>query len=149
MNRLFFVTEKKISSLSFPFNAEQLPGGSVRLRSQSGIEIDSLNSSQVIALLSESSLARNPSHTALAEALIDAHSDSDAPSILVELLLWEEGYIRYDWDTGRADAALHPEHHIDVFHSSPSSFKIGLDNRIRVEELIDIMEIESSCRYLR
>lgn len=79
----------------------------------------------------------------------DEHqTDSDLWGLLRELLLWEEGYIRYDDDPGNVNGDIHPRYHLDVFYSGASTFKLGLRQAIEHATFADILDINTSCRYL-
>ena len=67
--------------------------------------------------------------------------------LLLYLLSFESGYLRYDHDEdeNREDPILHPVDHIDLFYSSNSTFKIGLQDRIDVDDLKSILSINEKC----
>ena len=69
------------------------------------------------------------------------------PQTLLYLLSFESGYLRYDHDEdeNREDPILHPVDHIDLFYSSNSTFKIGLQDRIDVDDLKSILSINEKC----
>ncbi len=67
---------------------------------------------------------------------------------LRELLLMEDGYIRYDYDEEHENGDIHPLNHYDLFYSSNATFKIGLEDKERQTNFIDLMDINTSCKYL-
>ncbi|WP_442603613.1 hypothetical protein [Paenibacillus sp. KN14-4R] len=75
-------------------------------------------------------------------------------TIIKEFLLFEPGYLRYDFDEERADPDLHPLHHLDVFYSSQATFKLGLNESIfknkllEREDLINVLDITTPCYYI-
>ena len=67
---------------------------------------------------------------------------------LRELLLMEDGYIRYDYDEEHKNGDLHPLNHYDLFYSSHATFKIGLNAILSEDEFVDLLDIKSDCKYL-
>jgi len=74
--------------------------------------------------------------------------DRDLWALLRELLLWEDGYIRYDDDVGNENGDIHPRYHLDVFYSGSATFKLGLRQAIQHVTFADILDINTSCRFL-
>lgn len=75
-------------------------------------------------------------------------------TITKELLIFEPGYIRYDYDTERVDPLLHPLHHVDLFYSSQATFKLGINDSLIKNgvmgrnDLINVLDITTPCYYL-
>ena len=69
-------------------------------------------------------------------------------ALLRELMVAEDAYMRYDWDEECADGHRHPIHHLDLYYSSGSSFKVGLAAGIDQESLISILDVDVDCHYL-
>lgn len=71
--------------------------------------------------------------------------------LIIFLLSFEPGYLRYDHDShpDRMDPYMHPLDHLDLFYSSNNTFKIGLNSRINQNNLIDLMDINIECKYLK
>jgi hypothetical protein len=72
-----------------------------------------------------------------------------------DLLISEDGYIRYDKDEkGYKEAKLkkeehrHPLNHIDVFYTNQLTLKLGLTEEYIDTDLIDMMNTNTNCRYL-
>ena len=65
-----------------------------------------------------------------------------------ELMMFEEGYVRYDHDARNKNGLLHPLNHCDVFYSSNATFKIGLEKRISLEVFMDLLNLETNCQFL-
>ena len=68
--------------------------------------------------------------------------------ILNSLLIMEDGYLRYDHDKTHENGKLHPLHHYDIFYESGNTFKIGLTEKIEVENLIDFVDTTTDCHYI-
>lgn len=75
--------------------------------------------------------------------------DGDIWCLFRELLISEDGYIRYDHDPDNAAGDMHPLHHLDVFYSSGSTFKLGLRNSIDTATFEDYLDITTACRYIQ
>jgi hypothetical protein len=74
---------------------------------------------------------------------------------LRELLLMEDGYIRYDLDQCEYDKAkergeeyIHPLNHYDFFYSSNATFKIGLNERLTPEGFLDLLNVRTDCKFI-
>lgn len=87
------------------------------------------------------------------ESLVDYYEEI-VWSISKELLIFEPGYLRYDYDEERADAEMHPLHHIDICYSSQATFKLGLqktiikNNQFERVEFINVLDITTPCYYI-
>lgn len=149
MSRLFceLAGGQKISSFSFPFST-RTDGGELSFYSREGIRIDSRVSSQILSLIEDGVLqAQDFSH--FIDPIVQA-ADIDPLlwTLLRELMLAEDAYVRYDWDEEGADGHRHPEHHLDLFYSSGCSFKVGLRGQLDHATLVSILNIEIGCHYL-
>ena len=147
MNRLFFFKEEKYFSIVFPFFATQEDDKySFYFRSQ--IEINTYLISQVQTIIQCPEFKAHCSLD-LFEPISDyEEEDENFWIFLRELLLMEDGYIRYDYDTEHENGDLHPLNHYDLFYSSNATFKIGLNNKLGEDEFIDLLDIKSKCKYL-
>jgi hypothetical protein len=156
MNRIFFVSEDKIYSIIFPFNL-QIDGDTLTLNFKNLIEIDSFAISNLIILL-KNPLINSENCLDFVDPIVDLvdQTKSNYWPVLKDLLMQEEGYIRYDRDPKGYEEAKkkdqehrHPLHHIDVFYTNGVTFKLGLDNSIADSNLIDILDVSTNCIYLR
>lgn len=149
MSRLFCELKGggKIFSISFPFSI-RLEEGAYIFTSREGVQIDNRVSSQIISLVESGTLqAADFSH--FIDPIIEAVDvDPLLWSLFRELMLAEDAYIRYDWDLERVNGHRHPEHHLDLYYSQGSSFKIGLRSEINHGTMVSILNIESDCHYL-
>ncbi|WP_370559690.1 hypothetical protein [Edwardsiella tarda] len=86
------------------------------------------------------------------EPLLDLEEQQTIPGFwpfFKMLLTYEDGYIRYDVDDVRVNGKLHPLYHFDVFYSNQPTFKIGLERHHTNEQMIDFLNRETDCRYLK
>jgi len=157
MTRIFFVSNNKIYSISFPFNLVIDDKDKVLLNFKNLIEIDSYAISSLIILL-KNPLINSDNCLDFVEPVLDLETESTTNywPVLKDLLMLEDGYLRYDMDeTGYREAKekkqehRHPIHHIDIFYSNGTTFKLGLDKSILDNDLIDILDSSTSCRFIR
>lgn len=153
MSRLFWGEEDKIHSIQYPFLLKEKEGFLISLFQ--GRIIDS----QTMAILSTIIRDKNSIVKSI-ENMLDVFMDTMNEfeildnnyaqfcwELLLYLLSFESGYLRYDHDEdeNRVDPILHPVDHIDLFYSSNSTFKIGLQDRIDVDDLKSILSINEKC----
>ncbi|WP_144410126.1 MULTISPECIES: hypothetical protein [Chromobacterium] len=151
MSRLFCTSEggRKIFSISFPFSVI-LRDEQYQFFSREGIEIDSRVSSNIIALIDSGEIFGVRDFCRFIDPIMEM-SDYDPQlwTLVRELMIAEDGYIRYDWDDIREDGHHHPLHHLDIYYSSASTFKVGLGQQIDQPALMSILNLETECHYLR
>lgn len=148
MSRLFFLSEKKIFSIFFPFFVNSDDDCLVFSSSQ----IDSIDhkiTSDVISLFSCEEKIDSECFLDFMEPLweepINYHRNMWL--FVKELLLIEDGYIRFDYDPDNHNGLLHPINHFDIFYSR-SQIKIGSHSELDEERFIDILDLASDCHFL-
>jgi hypothetical protein len=151
MSRLFYFSDNKYFSINFPFFINQ--EDTLFFYSKNLKDIDSRITSDVLGILSsEKNLIASSSMYDLLELASETEDDEDYRNIFLsflnELLLFEDGYIRYDYDEKRTNELTHPLNHLDIFYSSGSTFKIGLTKRISEDFLIDLLDLQTVCHFL-
>lgn len=154
MSRVFYETDKKIFSLCFPFSLEGRPNDHFRIYdSLTDLEI----SNQMISLLI--SIFRNDAKLGeslenVMDFIIESAEDyeykniNDIWKLLFKLWYIEDGYIRYDYDPDRANGRKHPLYHLDVNYASGTTYKIGLNASLLMDDLKDILDLTTDCAYL-
>ncbi|MCH9740954.1 MAG: hypothetical protein K0U38_08970, partial [Epsilonproteobacteria bacterium] len=149
MNRLFFFTNKKYFSIVFPFFVIKEEEDYLFSFKKNKIEIDSRLISQVISIIKCDEFKANCS-LEFAQPICDYQDECDENfwEFLRELLLMEDGYIRYDYDAEHENGNLHPLNHYDLFYSSDATFKIGLNQELEEKDFLDLLDIKSDCKYL-
>ncbi|WP_448164008.1 hypothetical protein [Bacillus thuringiensis] len=181
MSRIVFTLKKEESdriykkfSFSFPFQIEkQLEKETIKtwiIKDSNGIEINS----QLISILQSLSQDNwfDEEISTSDEALIFYDnilqeiknigldltiSDTTVWHLIRKLFLFEPGYLRYDFDDNeeRCDPIYHPLHHLDVFFSNKTTFKLGLaDDVIEKKEWLSVgferlLNSEAPCQYLK
>lgn len=155
MSRIFFVSSDKVYSVIFPFNVI-IHENNLSLNYKNLIEIDSLALSNLVILL-KNPLIQSDNCLDFIDPIIDLENEQTEKYWILfkDLLITEDGYIRYDKDLVGYNEAKekkqehrHPIHHLDVFYTNAATFKIGLNNSIMDRELIDTVNTETDCKYL-
>jgi len=148
MSRLFYFSEDKYFSITFPFTALETDGH-LDFTSNTVSYIDSRTTSDVLAVLKQEENFNSTCPYQFVEPVLDIvnHEKAFWP-FLLSLFMYEDGYIRYDYDEQRANADSHPLNHYDVFYSSNSTCKVGLRDRIVNDIMVDFLSTESNCHYL-
>lgn len=149
MSRLFYVSDLKVFSINFPFLAKETDDG-ISFHSHAHPQIDSKVTSDILSLLSKDSAFTSAEIWEFAEPISDAcQIDDSLWGLLRDILLNEDGYIRYDHDKQHENGHFHPVNHLDIFYSSAATFKMGLDQRVDQAYLHDILDRETHCHYVR
>lgn len=155
MSRLFFFMNEKYFSIVFPFFVNK-KNNTYNFTFKNIIEIDSKLLSQVISIIKCDDFKANCSLDFVAPIYdYEENYDDNFWGFLKELLLMEDGYIRYDYDEDNhksfkeiGEEHKHPLNHYDLFYSSNATFKIGLTNLITHDEFTNFMDITTNCKYL-
>lgn len=148
MSRLFYISKHKYFSISFPFTVIE-EDGDVKFYSKFNLEVDNRTTSDVIGILSSEVALASNEVMEFAEPICDVSEYNDGFwALFRDLLLFDDGYLRYDYDEGRENGKLHPLNHLDIFYSTKSTFKVGLRDEISNSHLFDLLDIESDCHFL-
>lgn len=148
MKRIFISSKSKSFSASFPFSIKDVDG-ILRFELNSGIEITSRISSEVISILSSTRAFENDEALGLLDDLEQSTSDPDTLwRVLGELVQADDGYVRLDHDEANQNGDLHPLDHLDIFYSQSATFKVGLRSKYEVSQLIDVLDRTSNCSFL-
>lgn len=151
MSRLFFSKENKCFSIAFPFSVKYEDGYYFSFKNK--MNIDGKLTSDIISFINNNNFTSNCS-IEFASPISDYQelNDDNYWDLIRELLLMEEGYIRYDYDRDNYDrhgqSDIHPLNHYDFFYSSNATFKVGLKNGIDSAELIDLLNTKTICKFI-
>lgn len=151
MSRIFCTLNdgRKIFSLAFPFIVTATDEG-LNFRSREGININSRNSSLILELIEGAAVLGATDFGTFVDPIIDVVDHSpEVWSLLRELMLAEDSYLRYDFDSDRENGHLHPLHHIDFSYTNYATFKIGLSAQVDRDGLVRILDIGTDCLYLQ
>ena len=70
--------------------------------------------------------------------------------LLLDLLLFEPSYIRFDHHSDKANGKTHPLYHFDVFYSQQTTFKVGFDSLLPYSKFRTMMDrTEKECLFLK
>lgn len=148
MSRIFYISEQKTYSINFPFTVTE-NDGELFYSYDDVSEIDSMITSQIISVIkSNESFDSNCIYEFTDHITSIADYSVNFWPLLRKLILFEDGYIRYDNDIKNDNGLKHPRYHYDIFYSSNITFKIGLRQSITHESLIDLLLLESNCHFL-
>lgn len=169
MNRLFYEVENKMFSVQFPFSIEIKKDDTFRIYdNEIDIDIDSKVISLLIRMFEKFEKIKNDDlksitfekfFTELYEAADESNDvevADESKNIEVEVLwklinrmtLFDVGYLRYDYDEKYKNGKLHPLNHLDINYESSCTYKIGLKDKIRLDQLIDVVDVVSECSFL-
>lgn len=73
--------------------------------------------------------------------------ETEINQILMELIMFEPGYIRFDYDKKNANGRIHPLNHLDIFYSQATTFKLGC-SLMDLDKFIDILEPANECEFI-
>jgi hypothetical protein len=152
MSRLLFVGVNKIYSIAFPFNIIKITSDVVLINYKNQFDIDSQNISILLSLLKSPAIN---SEDCLEFIDPITNYSQNLWSTFRDLLLLEDGYIRYDKDEVGFEKAKtdghehrHPLNHIDIFYTNQVTFKLGLNQEYTNKDLIDLMDRKTDSKYL-
>lgn len=155
MSRLLFCVKDKIFTFHLPLQVDILSTGYLSLRYKDFLEIDSMVSSLLVSIFSQCEIFDGPleniGERILEEVIYNEWEDIDLSGLseLIKLFIFfEPGYLRYDFDPEHANGRLHPEHHLDIFFSSTSTMKVGLHSKIDKGWMLDLLDINTDCKYI-
>jgi hypothetical protein len=148
MSRLFYFSENKFFSISFPFSVIENKG-EIEFSSKTVKLIDSKITSDVIGVVSKIGFQDTECALEFIDPIIEiADFEHLFWPFLLHLFMYEDGYIRYDYDEKNQRGDHHPLSHYDIFYSSLSTFKVGLRNRLEADSMLDFLDSNSICHYL-
>ena len=146
MSRIFFFTKKKYFSIVLPFLAQE--ENSELTFSYNGVKIDHDIISKIIYIVKNNDFMSEDIYTFL-EIF---ENDLNYWDILRDLMLIEDGYIRYDIDEEHFNIEKpkqHPLHHCDIFYSNGNTCKFGLDKPlIEPNNFIDLLNVRTDCYFM-
>ena len=156
MSRLFFCNKNKYYSIVFPFAINEYDD-KLLFSFQNDIDVDAQLISSVISVIKSDEFDSKSSFDFIEPIYyIENELNENFWIFLKELLLIEDGYIRYDNDeTGYEEAKkngheyTHPINHLDIFYSSKATFKLGLDHKIIDGEFIDCLNTKTNCKFIK
>lgn len=151
-SRIFFLSERKIYSIIFPFSIIQNSSGNYDIK-YGTFEVNR----GIISFTREFLNILENKKDLYCDELIEYSFDSDElidkedlcnPLYLFKNLLhMEDGYLRYDFDEAHEDGNRHPLHHYDIFYESKNTFKIGMDKQVCLDDFLFLINNDENERY--
>lgn len=153
MSRIFIIDGQKIHSFCYPFQIKTQEKHFIVSFEQTII------TSAVCSVLT--TVFKDPLEEVTIECVIERYWDvmtefeieksskANHGQIVTLMLLFEPGYLRFDHDEEHNIGDLHPLNHIDINYTNDITFKIGLLNIWKSEQMIDLVNINTPCLFLR
>ncbi|BFU78243.1 hypothetical protein ALC152_14580 [Arcobacter sp. 15-2] len=153
--RLLYFTEDKYFSISFPFSVMKVDE-ELKFYTNQKINVDYLLTSQVLNIINCDEFNEQCSLDFVEPIYAcEENFNKDFWLFLRELLMSEDGYIRYDYDEinynkykEKGEELKHPLNHYDIFYTNYSTFKIGLNQKIDENYFQDFVDVSSNCKFL-
>lgn len=151
--RVFLVGQDKIISFAYTLNYKISTFDSkspcIAFYDNKGVQISSKTLSDIRSIIIEMRQHKSDYLYVANDVDDDINPLNEESFRLFEnILRTEPSYFRIDHDTKNPDTAQHPMNHIDVNFSNDFKFKLGLDRRIDLDEVIDILNVNPHCRKL-
>lgn len=145
MSRMIYKSKNKIYSTFFPFRLDF---------DDECLSIYHKRTSQLMTAKFISDLEEiiNIYFSSGAEAFWDAVTlaDQEIASLILELVLAEDGYLRYDLDEENSNGRLHPLVHFDIFYSSANTFKIGSNQKsLCIDYFVNLLDLRKDSFYFQ
>lgn len=147
MSRLFIFTESIAFSINFPF-VVRIDGDTISFSLSSCNDIDSKITSEIIGLISTHKVLDSHQILDFVDPFLCSCDHYSIFAVFKDLLVCEDGYIRFDHDITHENGDNHPLNHLDIFYSSAATFKIGLRERLSIHDFADILDTGTDCHYL-
>lgn len=155
-SRIFFLSERKIYSIIFPFSIIQDSSGNYGIKYET-FEVNHGIISFTREFLNILENRNNFYCDELIEYSFDSDDDSDESIdkedlrnslyLFKNLLHMEDGYLRYDFDEKHEDGNRHPLHHYDIFYESKNTFKIGMNEQVCLDDFLFLINNDENERY--
>lgn len=147
MNRFIYQSDNKVFSIRSPFLVKQ-EESSLKFYTKNVEDIDNYLTSQVLSLINHDKFD-TPSFFEFGEIIEEYFENPDKIwSFIMELISYEDGYLRFDNDPDHADERMHPLNHLDVCYSNASTFKVGTYNKPCVNYMFELLNNNIESKYL-
>lgn len=155
MQRIFWCFDKKIISVRFPFKIKIKDSQYLKFFiTNCDFEFDNRCISIIKSIFSQNNYK---SYTMIDFVDIiyqnigeeaDNNFTEFIEKVIYYLLNIEYGYLRYDNDIEHANGKLHPQNHFDINFSNSCTYKIGINNKIEVDHMIDFLDINTDSKFI-
>lgn len=148
MSRIIFEGPNKIFSIYFPFSVKEEAEG-LLFYSKEYSSIDSKATSEILEIIDSPNLFSCTDIFEFAEPIHDVSIyNMHIWSLMRELILMEDGYLRFDHDPLNVNGHIHPLNHLDIFYTNGTTFKLGTKENPKLAHLIDILDLSTNSHYL-
>lgn len=156
MSRLFFINKNKYYSINFPFTLYSLEQ-TIAITYDGMLDIDSKLISDILSIIKDPRFnSDNFLDFADTFADLDDYYLGRIWILIKELLIYEDGYLRIDYDQEQYLEAkrngkehTHPENHIDIFYTGGNTFKLGLLKNVDNNFFVNLLNVKTDCIYLK
>lgn len=158
MSRVFYQLDDKYFSITFPFVIEenQKQKGSYCIYDvMEDLQIDNKLISMMKGIIEKVDFTNCTIENLFESIWTDSYDEDISEkeiescfNIIMRVLSSEFGYVRFDYDPIHENGNMHPLNHLDINYSGRCTYKLGLKNRIDIDEFIDILDIGTKCSYV-
>ncbi|AUW04923.1 hypothetical protein ACGDLY_015965 [Vibrio campbellii] len=130
MNRFIFTSADKVFSIRSPFHVRK-KDDQISFYTDEIALIDSSITSRVLAAINDDRFD-SPNSLDFLYLLEEVFGEGEVDtfwSLMMMLLTFEDGYLRFDHDPEHEDGRMHPLTHLDICYSTASTYKIGTYTR--------------------
>ena len=152
MSRVIISEEDKMHSFHFPFSIKDerealsvfFKGRKIEPAMVSVLTsiFTSSNHSSLVAVLERF-------WNAIEELGVSPNDEDYLAALIMHLLAFEVGYLRFDHDPANQKDQLHPLNHIDINYSNQATLKVGVTDKLSHENFIDILNVTTPCYTLK
>lgn len=153
MSRIFIYERDKIHSFYFPFSL-RIIDEKCTLWGKNECQITNATCAVLESLfsrISENDTVENilDEYWSIAADFNLSKEDAEQYSnLIIQLLSFEPGYLRFDHDTEHPDVDNHPQDHFDINYTDGASFKFGLYSSLDDIAFIDVLKSNTPCFFL-
>lgn len=83
-----------------------------------------------------------------AEVIGNPSKENDYWSLVLYLLSFDTGYLRYDNDVKNSNGRIHPLDHLDINYDDMGTYKIGLYSRFSITDFENLFNKHIDSKYL-
>ena len=150
--RAFIVKSDSIVSFLFPLGLSKnvdANGNEMWIVNERDLVLTTSIISKCVEFANSISQKKNPTKIIDIAKSIDSIDveGRNAFDLLEYLLLVEPCYLRFDNDPQHAKRYLHPKSHLDINFSVDGTYKIGVFEQLKIDDLKDVFEKTTNCWF--
>lgn len=155
MKRLFITFKNSVHSIHFPFNVYQ-NGESIEFYYDEK-ELDAKTTSILLDFFERFNMFETMEdmydmflRTLEEYDISGGYNENYFWKLICHMLVFEPAYLRYDEDfSSRMNPETHPAYHFDINYCNTSTFKLGLQRKISMDDYIKFLDINETCTYVK